>query len=362
MRLIRKKYCLHKIAISSENNKYSIPLNLTASYQNIGLQSNLVKDWVNGECYSNQIWVNYNDEVYELKNGISSCGQFDDCSKEIYFDQKEWNKLNFGKTNELIGQKNSVFGESRLTEFQLLCSTDNMGNTLHGIIDGDYTQYENGKLTMTYPYKPNTIINISTLDEPYLVNGEKKYKIFANILTDVIEDETDNTVTFTYYIGAILHLEDNKYVIENDSNSVNNSASAIRYTEKYQITIENELFFKNRNTWFEIKYKNLVPINTYTYQVSDTNNKTTSPIANLYYFDSATYNKIEVDKEYHNLGIVLDENLGISYPSNMTKEVSIERGVSNYYERHLILGNVKTFEALQQYSNGYFKIIDNNNL
>lgn len=365
MRVIKKKYSFNNIHLIANNKQYIIPISLISSYQNVGLQSDLIKDWVNGECYSNQIWTQYNNEIYELKDTVATCGQFDDCLKEINFNHDEWNKINFGKTKCLIGNDSSheILAESRLAEFQLLYSTDNMGNTLHGIIDGDYTDYEpiegqEAKI-MNYPYKQNTIVNASSTDISYVVNGEKNYKIFANILSDIIEN--DDIVTFIYNIGAILYLnENNEYVIENQlqTNSENIiTASPIVYTEQYQITIESELFFKNKDSWFEIKYKKLTPLNTKTYQVSSSNSKVTIPMARIRYDDYASYNNT-----VHNLGIVLDENVHISLPHNLTKEVGIVRGTSNYYERHLILGNVKNFEALQQYSNGYFKIIDNNNL
>ena len=51
--------------------------------------------------------------------------------------------------------------------------------------------------------------------------------------------------------------------------------------------------------------------------------------------------------------------LGISSLENIDSDIYIERGINAAFERHLKLGEVTSLEALEQYSNGYFTIIDN---
>ena len=351
MRVLKRKICLFQIKLDEVSlnniNYYQIPINLISSYQNVGMQSDLVTDWVGGKHYSNQMYTLYNDELYTLNESISTYGNFDECNKEFSFDNENWTKIDFnGNTaNAVI----DAIAESRLTEFQLICSTDNIGNTLHGIIEGDYTDYENYRKIMEFPYKANTVINVTDTDVPYIVNNEKHYYIFGNILKEI--NVNGDTVEFIYYIGAIMKLVNEKYEIQNED-------VAIKYTETYKKIAKVENFYINDKTWFEIQYYDLEPLNAITTTIVNTNTKVTTPIANITYKDVATYN----NNQSINSGIVLDENVGIAYPTKINNTIIISRGGSNYFERHLILSNIKTFEALEQYSNGFMKIIDNNNL
>lgn len=351
MRVLKRKICLFQIKLDevllNNINYYQIPINLISSYQNVGMQSDLVTDWVGGKHYSNQMYTLYNDKLYNLNESISTYGNFDECNKEFSFDNENWTKIDF-KGNSVDVQISAI-AESRLAEFKLACSTDNMGNALHGIIEGDYTDYINSNKKMLLPYKAMTVVNVTDTDVSYMINGEKKYYMFGNILTNIGDNE--DAVTFVYYIGAIMKLVNEKYEIQNED-------VAIKYTETYKKIAKVENFYINDKAWFEIQYYDLEPLNAITTTIVNTNTKVTTPIANITYKDVATYN----NNQSINSGIVLDENVGIAYPTKINNTIIISRGGSNYFERHLILSNIKTFEALEQYSNGFMKIIDNNNL
>ena len=50
---------------------------------------------------------------------------------------------------------------------------------------------------------------------------------------------------------------------------------------------------------------------------------------------------------------------GNSIIENVDSDIYIDRGINAAYERHLKLGEVTSLEALEQYGNGYFKIMEN---
>lgn len=52
-------------------------------------------------------------------------------------------------------------------------------------------------------------------------------------------------------------------------------------------------------------------------------------------------------------------NIGVVSLPAIESEVNIDRGNSAAFEKHLKLGEVTSFEALENYSNGYFKIMEN---
>ena len=72
------------------------------------------------------------------------------------------------------------------------------------------------------------------------------------------------------------------------------------------------------------------------------------------YIDMDTYNNIHVTPT-----LKQEYMLGISSLENIDSDIYIERGINAAFEKHLKLGEVTSLEALEQYSNGYFKIIEN---
>ena len=50
--------------------------------------------------------------------------------------------------------------------------------------------------------------------------------------------------------------------------------------------------------------------------------------------------------------------LGSSSLENIDSNIYIERGINAAFEKHLKLGEVVSLEALVQYGNGYFKIME----
>jgi hypothetical protein len=72
------------------------------------------------------------------------------------------------------------------------------------------------------------------------------------------------------------------------------------------------------------------------------------------YTDMDAYNNIHVSPTFKQ-----EYMLGISSLENIDSDIYIERGINAAFEKHLKLGEVTSLEALEQYSNGYFKIIDN---
>ena len=76
--------------------------------------------------------------------------------------------------------------------------------------------------------------------------------------------------------------------------------------------------------------------------------------------------KIRINIAKHD-GLIADEvfrqeyKLGSSSKENIERNVYIERGLSSAFEKHLNLLNVNSLESLEQFGNGSFNIINNNN-
>ena len=50
--------------------------------------------------------------------------------------------------------------------------------------------------------------------------------------------------------------------------------------------------------------------------------------------------------------------IGTAYPQNLDTNMYIDRKINAAFEKHLKLGEVTTIEALEQYTNGYFEIMN----
>jgi hypothetical protein len=69
--------------------------------------------------------------------------------------------------------------------------------------------------------------------------------------------------------------------------------------------------------------------------------------------DMATHNNMQVFPTFRE-----EYKLGIASLENVDSDIYIDRGINASYEKHLKLGEVTSLEALEQYGNGYFKIIE----
>ena len=52
-------------------------------------------------------------------------------------------------------------------------------------------------------------------------------------------------------------------------------------------------------------------------------------------------------------------NIGISSLPIVDSDVNIDRGNNAAFEKHLKIGEVTSLEALENYTNGYFKMMEN---
>ena len=203
----------------------------------------------------------------------------------------------------------------------------------------------------------------------------------------------------TYYIGATLYRKKggaltllneqtiNKENAEYVSGSTVSGNTGIKYTETLEFVKETTQYYLRKPSANELAQKTLseknnvyytplsYPIYTYravqqTTSVTDSDgNETTYPIANFYCvlntyndkhewkyenYDMETYNGMQVFPTYR------EEYLqGIAIMPNVDADIYIDRGINAAFEKHLKLGEVTSLESLENYTNGYFKMMEN---
>ena len=69
--------------------------------------------------------------------------------------------------------------------------------------------------------------------------------------------------------------------------------------------------------------------------------------------DMAKHNDLQVFPTFRE-----EYRFGVSVIENVDSDIYIDRGINAAFEKHLKLGEVTSLEALEQYGNGYFKIME----
>ena len=204
----------------------------------------------------------------------------------------------------------------------------------------------------------------------------------------IIFDGDDIYCNITYYIGATLGRKKGEpFFLAYDENSTGdtNYNYGVQYNETVKFVKENREYYLGKELKKQIPMTmNAVSAHSLSYPVyvykltqelvdvesDDYDTFIHVPIArfkteiNLInddlssnyetYTDMSKYNGIQVAPTFKR-----EYMLGISSLENVDSNIYIKRGINAAFEQHLKLGEVTSMEALEQYSNGYFKIMNN---
>ena len=154
-----------------------------------------------------------------------------------------------------------------------------------------------------------------------------------------------------YNIGATIAYDKTKasYSISGDS--------GVTYTEIVEFEkVKTEYYLGNDSHSYPI----------YVYKLRQGDNPTASFTAPINVFDSGlttTYSSIDGMDDYNGLDAYPTfqdaYNIGISSLPIVDSDVNIDRGNNAAFEKHLKIGEVTSLEALENYTNGYFKMMEN---
>lgn len=206
---------------------------------------------------------------------------------------------------------------------------------------------------------------------------EESMKVEGNTPTDADIFTFDNDIycDVTYYIGATLQRsgETKPFQLAVDTSDMTFS-SGICYTETVKF-IETEVQYYLKNV-----IKKQTPMTKYTvsahtisypvtcYVMEQEKTRIESDFNNYYYCALAHFEMpmctSTTDFELYNgtqtFPVFRQEyKMGTACIQNVDSDIYIDRGINAAFEKHIKLGEVTSMEALEQYTNGYFKIIEN---
>lgn len=165
----------------------------------------------------------------------------------------------------------------------------------------------------------------------------------------------------TYYIGATLEYdEENSRYIPSDGRH-----KGVKYVDTLTVTKSLGKFYMSDGSFFTFNYYQLRGNMSDQYLDDFKDNK----LVNMSYFEMETMifcNKegdlFKTDYWENNNGMIsapvfrTEYNLFSSTPQKSKSDIYIDRGVNSAFETHIKLQEVHTLDALENYSNGYFKI------
>ena len=176
-----------------------------------------------------------------------------------------------------------------------------------------------------------------------------------NFPVNVVSDNIHCDIT--YHIGATLNRIGNDYFIADEYNS------GVTYTESVE-------FVKNKEEYYLGSDKVSYPIYVYEMLQNDSYIATFKAQINTYK-NSGTTEKSKIESSYskkddmdsHNGLDVYPTyqeayNIGVVSSPIIDSNVNIYRGNNAAFEKHLKLGEVTSLEALENYTNGYFTMIE----
>jgi hypothetical protein len=204
---------------------------------------------------------------------------------------------------------------------------------------------------------------------------------------EVIFDGEDIYCDVTYYVGATLGLISGGtyYLAYSGGVETNNYNYGVEYKETVKFVKENREYYlkkmvgKQIPMTFNSPSAHTISYPIYVYKLYQEMTDVETDIYGTYYEAPLAAFKTEINlinadlttnysgytdmDTYNNIHVTptlkQEYMLGISSLENIDSDIYIERGINAAFEKHLKLGEVTSLEALEQYSNGYFKIIEN---
>ena len=369
----------------------SIDFPLKRNVEDFGNFVSFSKEYVLGREYSPGNVCRYNNNVYILLRGIGFV--IDEKTSIVKFDSDNWmlyldyykNAHAYEFIDNIDKPKLSGRTVSSLDSFARDVNTvDNIGNVLDGHFEpsqeSNFIQPAEDTL-LDLKYEIGKAINVSTTNVSGQYVGDLLFSVdfyykdnSGNIIDESIttcyEDgnmlesigscqfkainsgkNLDNTIhaDFTYYKGCIYEYVDGiASLVKKDGHTF-----GLKCIDHCTLEMQTGSYWLSNNENYPIRY----------YKVN-------KDIEEMFSYEKGVYVEVamcdwflEPSMYEDNGGVVSpairkEELLGYSMPETLTNNIYIDRGYSTALDKHLRMGEISSFEALEKYGNGSFNIIN----
>lgn len=357
----------------------------------------------------------WNEETEKLEFDTDNFVKIKDSYSGQLIDGKNVTTDSEGFYKDTYGTKFKICGDSSTTE----CVDESDADiALSGISDsklksfrrykdyisvlGELEKPEEGEDWLYY-YRIGYVANYRTLTDDNgniqhmgtdMTSGDDLYA-YGDVITDIRVEEVENNtylrqLIIEYVIGAHLKAEKNyvdednqinyktdddgvtMYYFKNFTYDDSDLYHGVKYTDTYYFTTDDAIYTDFNladgtsefdtyvNTLDDIystaKYPFVTSNSTTTREISV--NNTTVTVSSIVSEFSAT---VANDPDYQYNKLIKEDYLnGITYQPTKSVDVNITRGNAAAFERHIKLGEIKTLEDLENYSNGGFYSLQSN--
>ena len=374
--------------LSKNSNKYNIIQSL----------NDIKNDIENGFIYFNndittdnfgKEYIYQNDGKYGLIQPYHA-GEFNSLTNMVNFIEYESTTKGFWKRIEnwdlsamsKNGETYSGICESYISDYKRKKkSVDDGGNILPFIVHYIDVLDSGGTVSDRIIDDGNTellymvgVVNETTdADGNTITDGISSIKIFENsvsgvslcdfytpnvpiLYSDISGYTNGNIIQFTYYKGMVIN--SNGVIIDN----------GIIYEEYYNYTLKVAKMGNTQNTGatYDVEFKsydnhniffNYVDINFFYSALNITDNTDIELLTKNPIYTKVTVNKNSINKEEINYAYSYHDETLLGVVNRVDDiDVNISRGTSAAFERHNILGEIKTLQDLQNFRNNYFEI------
>ena len=389
-------------------------INLSLHSLDMGVVRPAIVDWKVGEYYYKGQIVYYEDDLY-ITNKDCNSDKWDKERREyvfnelLFWDEEKKKHVPFlskikkdeeddtEKNKKIIYQTNSKLKSCR----RPLPYVNAFGVEERPSDDEDWLYFYRVNQPVNIEYEADSLGNL------VLTKGEKptpdNLLIYGDLITGISRDTKERTITFEYVIGARLRLNDSKYIeveADDDGNKIyriSNKAeygvvknTGVCYEETYTYddedtialieggdiddTFSNYIYDKVKDVY--AKYPFITANSKYQYKlecgmegvmVSGVRSKSidnhNENIPFPYGLSEENLKQSlgldnETDLAKYHLDVIPyirdDYNLGVGYSEKVESDVFIRRGVTNVFESHFKLAEIKTLEDMENYANGGF--------
>lgn len=237
----------------------------------------------------------------------------------------------------------------------------NIGNTTSlSVLTGDKYKPSNKF------YNGNIITDMEfycTDDEGKVISGKYKnidsLKAINALITGVgnITKDKHLKCNITYHLNATLIKDNDTFTL------ANGYSEGIKFEETVEFIKKQDFFNTSTTTkilvwYYDIKHEtDILKSGIYNHEWESSRARFSLPYINL-----GSRNDI-IDMDDTNNTVVLplfreEYRFGNSLLQNINSNIYIDKGVNYAFDKHLKLGEISSFESLENYSNGYFNIID----
>lgn len=220
-----------------------------------------------------------------------------------------------------------------------------------------------------------------------VVNGTRNTNIgqyemhlmaYGDIITNITRNTTDRTITFEYYIGAHFKAKLLDVTLDDDGNEryfygeyeydSDDTQHGVKHVETYEYNMGGDIDsmdddrFEKYVTYDSNGNSRRLIIDTYTkgeFNVGQYGSMATMMVNGQEFTYSYIVSNFSIPLQMSKDSLTnpltrFDYLVGTAYNPTVKSDVHISRGNAAAWERHMKLGELKTFEDLETYSNGGF--------